>query len=160
MNTSKLRKERITRSPDETRKFAAELAVALSPGDVLALRGNLGSGKTCFVQGLARALGVRSRVSSPTFSLIHEYKGRFHLFHVDLYRLATGTCLESLGLDDDANTGGITAIEWADRAECDLPDRALSIWFETLPEENTRRITVEWPGCDGVRNGTVLHTRQ
>ncbi|NLE67139.1 MAG: tRNA (adenosine(37)-N6)-threonylcarbamoyltransferase complex ATPase subunit type 1 TsaE [Lentisphaerae bacterium] len=152
MNTSRPREILITRSPAETREVAAGLAGSLLPGDVLALCGELGSGKTCFVQGLARALGVRGRVSSPTFTLMHEYQGRLPVFHVDLYRLFTGADLAELGLDDDALARGITVIEWADRAEGELPERALRIRFETLPGENARRITVERPA--GPKRGT------
>lgn len=142
MNTSRSREIRIARSPEETRQIAAELADELRPGDVVALRGDLGSGKTCFVQGLAQALGVRGRVSSPTFTLVHEYHGRMPIYHVDLYRLFSGVDLAELGLNDDAVSRGITVIEWADRAESELPDRAMDIWFEILPGINTRRITV------------------
>ena len=132
MNTSRPREILITRSPAETREVAAGLAGSLLPGDVLALCGELGSGKTCFVQGLARALGVRGRVSSPTFTLMHEYQGRLPVFHVDLYRLFTGADLAELGLDDIPRARD-NRHRVGGQGGRQLPERALRIGFETLP---------------------------
>ena len=106
----------VTRSQDETERFAAALAAARRPGDVLLLSGPLGAGKTAFVRGLARGLGIDpDEVSSPTFTLVHEYRGgRLRLFHVDLYRLGTAGA-EDLGLDELGVDDGVLAIEWPDR---------------------------------------------
>ena len=106
----------VTRSQDETERFAEALAAARRPGDVLLLSGPLGAGKTAFVRGLARGLGIDpDEVSSPTFTLIHEYRGgRLRLFHVDLYRLGTAGA-EDLGLDELGVDDGVLAIEWPDR---------------------------------------------
>ena len=103
-------------SESETREIAASLASRLSAGDVLLLHGDLGSGKTAFVRGLARGLGVDpEEVSSPTFTLVHEYRGgRLPIVHVDLYRL-DGIDLDEVGLDEALASAGIVAIEWAER---------------------------------------------
>jgi tRNA threonylcarbamoyladenosine biosynthesis protein TsaE len=106
----------VTRSQDETERLAEELAARLQPGDVLLLSGPLGAGKTAFVRGLARGLGIDpDEVSSPTFTLVHEYAGgRLRLFHADLYRLAAGDTSE-LGLEEAGIRDGVLAIEWPDR---------------------------------------------
>jgi tRNA threonylcarbamoyladenosine biosynthesis protein TsaE len=105
-----------THSEEETAAAGRELAATLSAGDAVLLFGDLGAGKTAFVRGLAEGLGVsRAEVSSPTFTLVQEYRGgRLTLFHVDLYRLNESREIEELGLDEIA-ADGIMAIEWADR---------------------------------------------
>jgi tRNA threonylcarbamoyladenosine biosynthesis protein TsaE len=105
-----------THSEDETATVGRELAATLSAGDVLLLYGDLGSGKTAFVRGLAEGLGAhRDEVSSPTFTLIQEYRGgRLTLFHVDLYRLNDPREIDDLGLDEIA-ADGVMAIEWAEK---------------------------------------------
>jgi tRNA threonylcarbamoyladenosine biosynthesis protein TsaE len=107
-----------THSEDETAAFGRELAATLSAGDVLLLHGDLGAGKTAFVRGLAEGLGVsRDEVSSPTFTLIQEYRGgRLPLFHVDLYRIEDPREFDELGLDEIAEEG-VLAIEWADKLD-------------------------------------------
>ncbi len=106
----------VTHSEDETADVAAALASSLAPGSVVLLSGNLGAGKTAFVRGLARGLGIdEEEVSSPTFTLIHEYRGgRVPLYHVDLYRVDRPREIEDLGLEEMA-AGGVMAIEWADK---------------------------------------------
>jgi len=108
-----------SRSPEQTRALGARLGEVLlregAAGAVVAFSGPLGAGKTCFVQGLARGLGVAGAVRSPTFVLIHEYRGRVLLYHVDLYRLAPPD-LDALGLDEILDGPGVTAIEWAEHA--------------------------------------------
>lgn len=105
-----------TRSEDETREVAATLAAGLRAGAILLLHGDLGAGKTAFVRGLAEGLGVPDdSVSSPTFTLVHEYRGgRLPLHHADLYRLSPGVALEELGLEEAADQG-VLAIEWPER---------------------------------------------
>jgi tRNA threonylcarbamoyladenosine biosynthesis protein TsaE len=105
-----------TQSEDETAAIGRELAATLSAGDVMLLCGDLGAGKTAFVRGLAEGLGVdRGEVSSPTFTLIQEYRGgRLALFHVDLYRIEDPREFDELGLDEIAEDG-VLAIEWADK---------------------------------------------
>jgi tRNA threonylcarbamoyladenosine biosynthesis protein TsaE len=105
-----------SRSELQTRAIAAALAPRLGAGDVLLLQGDLGSGKTAFVRGLASGLGVDpGEVTSPTFTLVHEYRGgRLPIVHVDLYRL-TGIDLDEIGLDEVLAGSGVVAIEWAER---------------------------------------------
>jgi len=105
-----------TQSEDETAAVGRDLAATLSAGSVLLLFGDLGAGKTAFVRGLAEGLGVhRDEVSSPTFTLVQEYRGgRLPLFHVDLYRLDDAREIDDLGLEEIAE-GGVLAIEWAEK---------------------------------------------
>ena len=135
----------VTHSPEETWRLAAALLPRLPPGAVLALHGELGSGKTCFVQGLARALGVRQAVTSPTFTLIHEYPGARPLYHVDLYRLRDAGDARDLGLEEYIQGDGLTVIEWAERAAELLPPDAWHLRFEAGAEPDERRITIEEP---------------
>ncbi len=102
-----------TRAPEETREVGRAIGVACRGGEVLFLRGDLGSGKTCLVQGLAAGLGVGTRVTSPTFTLHGEYPGRLVLNHLDLYRLDEGADLSGLGIMEMlAEAGTVTAVEW------------------------------------------------
>ena len=131
---------RVTHSEDETAAMARELAPTLEAGDVLLLSGNLGAGKTAFVRGLADGLGIDpGEVSSPTFTLIHEYRGgRLTLYHADLYRLQRAAT-EDLGLEELGVADGVLAIEWPDRLSHQI-EGARQITFE-IDDENTRRIT-------------------
>ena len=138
----------ITRGPEETHRVARELLETLKPGAVLALHGELGAGKTCFVQGLARAMGVRRAVGSPTFTLINEYSGTGpKLYHVDLYRIRDSHEALGLGLDEYIHGDGITAIEWAERVADLLPKTAIHIRMTPgrLPEE--RLIVIQSGGA-------------
>jgi tRNA threonylcarbamoyladenosine biosynthesis protein TsaE len=139
-----------TRSEDETQQYARELAGQLKPGDVLLLSGDLGAGKTTFVRGLAEGLGIDpGAVSSPTFTLVHEYRGgRLPLFHADLYRL-TSAATDEIGLEEIGATEGVLAIEWPERLAHDLPG-ARTIRLEAV-DENTRRITVSGQWAVGSR---------
>jgi len=103
-------------SEQQTREIAAAFAATLQPGAVLMLSGDLGAGKTAFVKGLAEGLGINSdEVTSPTFTLVHEYRGgRLPLIHVDLYRLERAD-LDEIGLDQDLADRGVIAVEWAER---------------------------------------------
>lgn len=133
-----------SRSPGETQTLAAQLARALPPGTVLALYGELGSGKTCLVQGLARALGVTGVVNSPTYTIIHEHRGHPHtLYHVDLYRVASAREALALGIEEYLAPAGYTAIEWADRIEELLPEGTVRVFLEAGddPAERTIRVT-------------------
>jgi len=109
-------KSLVTRSEEETAGVARELASALKAGDVILLSGNLGAGKTAFVRGLASGLGIDpEEVSSPTFTLVHEYRGgRLTLYHADLYRLER-IATEDIGLEEMGIADGVLAIEWPDR---------------------------------------------
>lgn len=125
-----------TNSPEETWELAATLADELEPGCVIALHGDLGAGKTCFIQGFAAALGIDEPITSPTYNLIGEYAGgRMPLHHIDLYRLSGPEEALGLGLEEYFELGGITAIEWAERAEGLLPPDLLHI--QILVDEAT-----------------------
>lgn len=135
-------KEYVSVSPQNTQDIAAEVLLQLPQSAVLALEGDLGSGKTCFTQGLAIALGVRQAVTSPTFTLIREYKGERPLYHIDLYRLTDPDEVIALGLDEYFESDGITAIEWAERAGDLLPEHTVRISFEVLPAVDHRLIVI------------------
>ena len=130
----------ISHSPAETFEFGRALAASLRCGDVLALCGDLGAGKTHFVKGLAAGLGAPAEVTSPTFTLIHEYTGgALPLYHVDFYRLdETGDALK-IGIDEYLDGDGVTAIEWADKFADLIPEGARWIRFHLL-ENDGRRI--------------------
>jgi tRNA threonylcarbamoyladenosine biosynthesis protein TsaE len=134
-----------TSSPEATRALAARLAGQLEAGSVLLLYGELGSGKTCFCQGLAQGLGLdQALVTSPTFTLLHEHKGgRLPFLHADLYRLAGPSACEGLGLEE-AFEAGVCAVEWPERLGPLAPPRAWKVAFTALsPEE--RLIEVQRP---------------
>jgi len=132
---------RVTRSEEETVAVARELAGALNAGDVILLSGNLGAGKTAFVRGLASGLGLDPEdVSSPTFTLVHEYRGgRLTLYHADLYRLER-IATEDIGLEEMGVADGVLAIEWPDRLAHVLPG-AREIQIEIV-DDTTRRISM------------------
>ena len=134
----------ITQSEAETHGLARELSLTLQAGDVLLLSGDLGSGKTTFVRGLAEGLGIDPNdVSSPTFTLLHEYRGgRLTLYHADLYRLDK-TATDDLGLEETGVRDGVLAIEWPDRLSHDIPG-ARMVRLEVV-DDALRRITIEPP---------------
>ena len=134
----------VTASPEETAAVGKRLAATLGAGDVVALTGELGAGKTCFVQGLTRGLGVEARATSPTFVLINEYRGRLPVHHVDAYRTAPATELIDLGLLELFDGDGVTVVEWADRAASLLPDRAIHVHIDGVGDE-PRTITMRRP---------------
>jgi len=119
----------------------------LQPGDVVALTGELGAGKTHFIKGLASGVGVKKSryLSSPSFTLVNEYPGRVCFYHIDLYRLETEKEAADLGLEEYVQGGGITVIEWADRIPSLLPDEILWIKIE-YAGENSRRIEIAGKG--------------
>lgn len=118
---------------EQTQNFAERLAAFLQPADLLALEGDLGAGKTTFTQGLARGLGVRNVVNSPTFTIIKEYQGRLPLYHMDVYRV--GDDVDSLGLDDYFFGEGVCVVEWASLIEDVLPPERLTIFLRTVGDE-------------------------
>jgi tRNA threonylcarbamoyladenosine biosynthesis protein TsaE len=123
-------------------EFGGRLARELRRGDVIALSGELGAGKTALVKGVARGLGIAVEVTSPTFTLIHEYGGgRLALYHIDLYRIDSVPQALAIGIEDYLNGTGVTVIEWAERIASLLPPHTTRIRIESLGE-NTRRIEV------------------
>jgi len=133
-----------SRSPEQTQAIAARLAETLQPGDVVALTGELGAGKTCFTQGLARGLEVTGRVTSPTFVLVNEYRGRLPVHHVDAYRTGSLTELLDLGLDELFSGDGVTVVEWADKLLPLLPAHTIHVHLEGVGDE-ARAITIRDP---------------
>ncbi len=116
-----------TFSKEETFNLAYKLAEKLKGGELIALEGDLGAGKTVFVKGLAQGLGIDEPVTSPTFSLIHEYEGRISLFHFDVYRLGSPEEIEELGYEEYFYGPGVTAVEWSDLITSHLPQEYLTV---------------------------------
>ena len=132
----------ITHSPEETEKIGAALGNALSAGAVIAYTGDLGAGKTAFTRGLARGLGYREPVTSPTYTIVNEYLGgRLPLFHFDMYRLASADDLWDIGWEDYLERGGICAVEWSENVEDALEDPVF-VRIEKLGGDD-RCITIE-----------------
>ncbi len=123
------------------------LAPGLLPGDVIALSGGLGAGKTVFVRGLAEGLGVRAPIRSPTFTLVHEYHGRYPILHVDVYRLESFQELLDLGFDELLQSGAIIVIEWGQAITPLLPPHHLIVDIQQPPEPDAlgHRIMSFWP---------------
>lgn len=138
-----------TNSPQETQNLAACLSHYLKAGDVISLTGDLGAGKTCFAQGLARSLGIKERITSPTFNLIKEYKNTMPLYHFDVYRLASPSDLYDLGYEEYFYGEGVTIIEWGDKIEPLLPAVFLRIEFHRLVNrvlDDVREIRISHQG--------------
>lgn len=141
--------EIVTTSAEETQKFAEEFAQKVKPGEIITLSGELGAGKTTFVQGFAQGLGITQRIISPTFIIMRTYsisspKSRVsNFYHIDLYRTATEKDLEGLGLKDIfADPSAITVIEWPERLGNNFPKKNWDICIENL-DENKRKIVVK-----------------
>ena len=136
-----------SRSAEETRALGEQLGRALAAGDVVALEGPLGAGKTCLVQGIARGLGIDpdTPVTSPTFTLVGEYPGRVPLRHADFYRVESVSRLEDAGFDDLLDGRGVLVVEWPERVPEALPADRLLIRIE-IRGEFDRRLQVEATG--------------
>ena len=131
----------ISNNPAETEAIGQRFAKDVNAGSVLALKGELGSGKTQLVKGLVAGLGSGAAVTSPTFTILHEYSsGRFPVYHFDFFRLEDRQSVARLGLDDYFFGDGVSVIEWADRFPEFIPGQARWILFE-IKSENTRAIT-------------------
>jgi len=127
-------------SVEETWALARQLAAELKPGDVVCLEGDLGAGKTTFTQGLAAALGVTGRVTSPTFCLVQEHRGRTLLVHMDLYRLHGEDDVLAIGWEDYLAEGAILVVEWPERAGSLIPPNARHVVFTHLEGDERRRL--------------------
>ena len=139
--------ERVVRDEAEMEALGVELAAGMASGGVLALVGGLGAGKTRLVKGLARGIGHPGEVTSPTFSLVHEYRGgRRPVFHFDFYRLKSADELLGIGWDEFLDEGGIVVAEWADLFPGLLPPDTRWLRFEVLPEGG-RRVSGQLPPC-------------
>ena len=134
--------EFLTNSPEETEKIGAALGKILTPGAVLAYRGDLGAGKTAFTRGLARGLGYAEPVTSPTYTIVNEYLGgRLPLFHFDMYRLASSDDLWDIGWEDYLERGGVCAVEWSENVD-DAMENAVWVTIHKTGE-TSRRIEIE-----------------
>ncbi len=133
----------ISHSDDETRDLGAQLAGNLHAGDVIALYGGLGSGKTCIIQGICRGLHVAQRVTSPTFTLINEYSGQIPVYHMDFYRIEKPEEAFEMGWEEYIYGSGICLIEWAERVEAILPPHHFAVDMEFVPARpGERKISV------------------
>ncbi|WP_100406129.1 tRNA (adenosine(37)-N6)-threonylcarbamoyltransferase complex ATPase subunit type 1 TsaE [Bacillus solitudinis] len=132
-----------TESSEETMAFAKKLGELLIAGDVVTLEGDLGAGKTSFAKGLAKGLGIKRNVNSPTFTIIKEYQGRLPLYHMDVYRMENGQ--EELGLEEYFYGDGVSVIEWASVIKDQLPEARLDIELHHLGE-NKREVLVSPKG--------------
>ena len=154
-----------TESPEETQALGEKLGKTLKQGDVIALVGDLGTGKTCLTQGIARGVGIASDavVNSPSYILINEYNGVIPIYHIDLYRLENSEEIAELGLSEYMDGDGICIIEWAERITDGLPDTCIKIditlaastshgtdethisMFQSPEDENIRHIEIQYP---------------
>ena len=139
-----------TKSVDDTRALAAELAPLTVPGDLILLEGGLGAGKTAFVQGFARGLGVDETVTSPTFILVRSYRGRLPMVHMDVYRLDHMQELVDLGIAEILEEDGVTLIEWGDVVRPALPGDFLAVRLDPGGTEDERALSMRavgprWP---------------
>lgn len=134
----------ISNSEAETLEIGRSLADKLRAGSVVALFGELGAGKTAFVRGLASGLGLKSRVTSPTFTIVNEYDGALPLFHFDMYRLKNADELFEIGWDDYLLRGGIIAVEWSENAGNYLPEDAVRVRIQKTGDMG-RTIDIEFP---------------
>ncbi len=143
----------VSASPEETRHVGERLGELARAGDLFCLEGDLGSGKTCFVQGLGRGLGIRDAIHSPTFILANEHRGgRLPLFHLDVYRVRRADEAIGFGLDDYISGDGVLVIEWAEKIRDALPAERLWISFEHR-DENVRGISMQ---ANGTRYEELL----
>lgn len=133
----------VSSSPAMTEEIGEKIAAQLKGGEVIALFGGMGMGKTAFTRGLARGLGIKGGVSSPTFALVHEYHGKLTVYHFDMYRVSGWDDLYSTGFFDYLDTGVVLVIEWSENIESALPPDAIRIEIESGANENERIFHVE-----------------
>lgn len=140
-------REIISDSYEATARAAAEFSKSLKGGEVIAMYGGLGAGKTAFVQGLARGLGINRHITSPTFTIVNEYEGRLPLYHFDVYRIADPDEMYEIGYEEYIESGGVCVIEWAELIEELLPEDCIRIKILRADDigENCRRISIELP---------------
>jgi tRNA threonylcarbamoyladenosine biosynthesis protein TsaE len=143
MKEKKIKIALLSGSADETFAIASNIGKKLKEGDILALSGELGSGKTCFTCGIARGLGVSNeyQITSPTFTLINEYSARCKLYHFDVYRLEGCSDLLDIGCEEYFSGNGVVVIEWAEKIAGIIPENAIHIKFEYI-DESKRKITI------------------
>lgn len=132
-----------TKSSEQTIELGKKIGAALKPGDILAFYGELGSGKTTMIKGIALGLGVKEQdiVKSPSFIMVNEYKGRCPIFHIDLYRVKNIEEIMSIGFDDYLYSNGVCLIEWAEKADNELPEKIIKVDIAALNLQE-RKITI------------------
>jgi tRNA threonylcarbamoyladenosine biosynthesis protein TsaE len=141
----------VSHSADQTRRLGARLGQLFAGGEVLCLVGELGTGKTCLVQGIARGMGIDDLVTSPTFTLVNEYAGSaLALYHIDLYRIVDVKAAHTFGLDDYLYGNGVCTIEWAERVRALWPEQYLLINLRHI-DDTKRGLTMRGTG-DGYRD--------
>ncbi|HEX2850112.1 MAG TPA: tRNA (adenosine(37)-N6)-threonylcarbamoyltransferase complex ATPase subunit type 1 TsaE [Acidimicrobiales bacterium] len=146
-----------TSSADDTRELGAAVASVTKPGDVVLLAGDLGAGKTTFVQGFGRALGVTDRITSPTFTLMHNYEGRLRLVHVDVYRLDRLQEILDLGITELVDDDAVAVVEWGDVAEAVLPADFLEIRIAYVDgDDDVRRFALRPVGPSWSARASAL----
>jgi len=144
----------VTSSHEQTWRIGQMLGSRLEPGDIICLYGDLGAGKTSFSYGIALGLEVKDQyITSPTFTFVNEYKGRVPFYHIDLYRLKDPEELEGIGFEEYIDSDGVTVIEWAERAEDELPDDRLNVYLSYV-NEHSREIGFL---AEGERYEKLLH---
>ncbi|MDH7568747.1 MAG: tRNA (adenosine(37)-N6)-threonylcarbamoyltransferase complex ATPase subunit type 1 TsaE, partial [Armatimonadota bacterium] len=131
----------VIHSSEEMQELGRLLGRLLGPGDVVCLRGDLGTGKTTLTQGIAAGMGVHGQVASPTFTLVHEHPGAVPLFHLDAYRLENADELWDLGFEEYLRGDGVVVIEWGERVVEALPDSRLTLWLDYAGD--ARRVRLE-----------------
>lgn len=137
-----INQEFFTESPEQTINLAQKIGQQLQPNDIIAFTGTLAAGKTTFTKGLAIALNIDESITSPTFTIISEYEGKYPLYHIDAYRLQSGEDFYNLGIDDILYNNGITVIEWSENVLSEIPKSAIKISIEIV-DNNKRKITLE-----------------
>ena len=147
----------ISGDPTKTFYIGRILGEALTAGDIVALTGELGAGKTCLTQGIARGLGVPEvyQITSPTFTLVNEYPGRLNLIHLDVYRLSSSRDLQDLGYEEFFFGKGVTVIEWAEKIRDIIPEKSLSVTMAYL-DQNQRSIDMKGQPDQITRISNVL----
>jgi tRNA threonylcarbamoyladenosine biosynthesis protein TsaE len=148
----------VTKSGEETQSCGYKLGSLLKPGDVVVLEGGLGAGKTVFTGGIAKALGIKGYITSPTFTIVNEYSGSLPLYHFDAYRIDDPDEMFEIGFEEYLEAGGVVVVEWAERIKELIPDNNIYVKIEKLPggnidessagcaeSYNRRIITIEFP---------------
>jgi tRNA threonylcarbamoyladenosine biosynthesis protein TsaE len=150
----------VTRSPEESLVLGSALAPSLVPGDVVSLSGDLGAGKTVFARGVATALGVGGRVTSPTFTIVHHYAGRYPVMHIDVYRLTTFQEVLDLGFEELLDPEAVMLVEWGDAVAPLLPRHYLEIDIRRTAEDadNERSFTFRPRGLEWERKLDAMRT--
>lgn len=150
-----MKEEFISHSPKETIELGKEIAVQLSPGDIVGLIGELGTGKTLLAQSIAKTLGVKDYVTSPSFKLINEYPSKFPVYHIDLFRLSSRQQIQDLGLEEYLFANGLSIIEWAEKIRDWLPEHTLIVELSYL-SKTSRKITIKKLDHEGTKSRRII----